>query len=404
MPLYMSGYRCLNETCCAWRAALATRSGIRAQPSFLVPPSLTRDDARELIEALNACAWSGFVAFLASGVSVERLFSCVERAKSIAQVHAGDRPEMMAALAFQRMVLQQSPDGGTQIISQLEPPPQSLGPLYYLTPSEVINSVGLVLPPSFGQAAADAVRQDQEILSSTGDLYKFGFVPLWPAGSPPSEWAAVLAEWSRMLGNLDFVDFQRRHFEMLRQVEAGTFDWFAPAKCANWRFSTLSAFVRTNPVAFANSGFQDDGFDCTLTGYQVYRAESARLGNHSVDAVAAGQISASEEKLESLPSTEADDHRVRNIPRSSCVTVRQQLSALVDRINAVVAGHIFAGQQKLEVLPSTEADDHRIRNIPRSSGIPVGQQLPARDGLDLDGEGTPQHGAANIDRCTVCRE
>src|SRR5450631_2562142 len=111
-------------------------------------------------------------------------------------------------------------------------------------------------------------------------------------------------------------------------------------------------------------------------GYQAYRAESARLRNHSVDAVAAGQISASEEKFESLPSTEADDHRVRNIPRSSGVTVRQQLSALVDRINAVVAGHIFAGEQKLEVLPSTEAYDHRIRNIPRSSGIPVGQQLP----------------------------
>ena len=58
------------------------------------------------------------------------------------------------------------------------------------------------------------------------------------------------------------------------------------------------------------AGFQDDGFDCTLKDYQVYRAESVRLGNHSVDAVAAGQISASEEKLESLPATEADDHRV----------------------------------------------------------------------------------------------
>src|SRR5258706_10672182 len=125
------------------------------------------------------------------------------------------------------------------------------------------------------------------------------------------------------------------------------------------------------------ASFQDDGIDCTLKGYQVYRAESARLGNDSVDAVAAGQISASEEKLESLPSTEADDHRVRNIPRSSGVTVRQQLSALVDRINAVVAGHIFAGEQKLEVLPSPEAYDHRIRNIPQQCRITVGQPLPA---------------------------
>jgi hypothetical protein len=90
------------------------------------------------------------------------------------------------------------------------------------------------------------------------------------------------------------------------------------------------AFVRTNPVAFANSRLPRAMALTALS--RVIRsigAESARLGNHSVDAVAAGQISASEEKLESLPSTEADDHRVRNIPRSSGVTVRQQLSALV---------------------------------------------------------------------------
>src|SRR5258706_302260 len=125
------------------------------------------------------------------------------------------------------------------------------------------------------------------------------------------------------------------------------------------------------------ASFQDDGIDCTLKGYQVYRAESARLGNDSVDAVAAGQIRASEEKLEVLPSAEAYDHRIRNIPRSSRVPVGQQLRALVHRVDAVVAGQIFAREEELESLPSTEADDHRVRNIPRGSGVTVRQQLSA---------------------------
>src|SRR5262249_32645771 len=95
-------------------SALATRAAIRAQPTFRVPSNLSRTDARELIEALHVCVWSGFVVFLDSGVSVERLFVSVEKAKSIMQRQAGERPAMMAALAFKKMVLQQSPDGGQQ--------------------------------------------------------------------------------------------------------------------------------------------------------------------------------------------------------------------------------------------------------------------------------------------------
>ena len=88
------------------------------------------------------------------------------------------------------------------------------------------------------------------------------------------------------------------------------------------------------------------------------------------------QFFAGEEKLEVLPSTEADDQWIRDIPGSSGVDVRQQLSGLVDRVDSVFARQVRASEEKLEVLPSTEADDHRVRHIPWSTGIPVRQQLP----------------------------
>lgn len=210
-------------------AALATRAAIRAQPTFRVTGNLTHTDARELVEALHVCAWSGSVAFLGSSVPIERLYLCVEKAKSIVQQQASARPEMVSAQAFEQMALTQSPDAVKQALNQAGSLSASPESLYNLTPFEVINASGLVLPPSFGQAAADAMRQDQDfVMGSGGDLYKLGSLPLWNGGSPPSEWFPILSEWSIMLGNLDLVDFQQSHLEMLHALEVGNFDWETP--------------------------------------------------------------------------------------------------------------------------------------------------------------------------------
>src|SRR5437016_548974 len=96
------------------------------------------------------------------------------------------------------------------------------------------------------------------------------------------------------------------------------------------------------------------------------------LGNHSVDAVLTGGVSTGEEKLEVQPSTEADDHRIGHITRSSVISIGEQFATCVHGVDTVVAGYIRTGEEKLEVQPSTEADDHRIGHIAESSGVRIG--------------------------------
>ena len=43
-------------------AALATRAAIRALPTFRPSETLSEKEARELLEAVHVCAWSGFAA------------------------------------------------------------------------------------------------------------------------------------------------------------------------------------------------------------------------------------------------------------------------------------------------------------------------------------------------------
>lgn len=241
-------------------AALATRSGIRAQPTFRVPPNLDVKDARELIEALHVCVWSGFVTFLRSvSIDVANVFLCVEKARSIAQAYAGERPEVLTAFALQRIVLQENPDVVKPLLDQAQQLGAALESLPGLSPFDVIKAAGLLPPPSLGQVAADAVRQDHDFLMMRGgDLYNFGRLPLWPGGSPPSEWSSVLAEWSILLGGLGLGDFQQRHLEMLRQVEAGGFDWETPyVMIDEWarRHGMLLPFIQ--PASQANAPASD---------------------------------------------------------------------------------------------------------------------------------------------------
>ena len=55
-------------------------------------------------------------------------------------------------------------------------------------------------------------------------------------------------------------------------------------------------------------------------------------------------------------------------------------------------------KRNLKSSQSVEADDHRVRN----AGVSIGQQLAGRDGLDLNGEAAPHHGAVNINRYAIC--
>jgi hypothetical protein len=208
-----------------------------------LPAGFSEHDNRELIEVLHVCAWSGFVSFLNSGASLERLYICVEKARSVMQqplwsrhwatsvapeLPVAIRPEVLTVLAVKRLVLDRSPQFAKSIPGPPDTPTASSEALDGVTPSFVIDTAANIAPPGFAQAAANAALQDEEFLSSSDDLYKFGRLPLWPGGSPPAEWTSILAEWSSKLAQYGLADLQQQHAEMLRQVEAGSFDWETP--------------------------------------------------------------------------------------------------------------------------------------------------------------------------------
>ena len=49
-------------------------------------------------------------------------------------------------------------------------------------------------------------------------------------------------------------------------------------------------------------------------------------------------------------------------------------------------------------LKSSQSSKPTIAN----AGVSIAQQLVGRDGLDLNGEATPHHGTANINRYAIC--
>ena len=100
------------------------------------------------------------------------------------------------------------------------------------------------------------------------------------------------------------------------------------------------------------------------------------LGNHSVDAVLAGEVPTGEEKLEVQPPAEADDHGARHITGSSGVPVGQQ-----------PAGY---GRIRIHEYGDREAAGQRIVDGHPQSLIRVVERLPVsqrgnRAQVDLDG-------------------
>ena len=192
-------------------AAVALRAAIRAQPTFrltaVAGSTGSPDDARQILTALNVCAWSGYVALI-SGFNRETVLSAIRAARArLSQWQLGDRPEFAAA-AVTEMMLLDSPE----LIPDI---------------NQVLEATQRLLPRSFADSAASAMSTDLARLASNPDPQQFTRLRLW-LNDPPASWTTLVTDYATLLREQDLGELQQWHSDMLAGVVSGQFDWETP--------------------------------------------------------------------------------------------------------------------------------------------------------------------------------